>query len=165
LAQADYTESQMKKKDSVASPAAYFKAAVANNYAKAPSKQKSPTTSNTPPDAPRPAKAAKKLAASSQASSTNQMDVLLEQWGAAQRTTIRDEINALSPEERQELFASYEPKLKNDDMAFKQYKSKGCTPMVLNCLVAIIFEERFQEAPTSDQLLQFLLSANAGVKA
>ncbi len=41
LAQADYTESQMKKKDSVASPAAYFKAAVANNYAKAPSRRES----------------------------------------------------------------------------------------------------------------------------
>ena len=165
LAQADYTESQMKKKDSVASPAAYFKAAVANNYAKAPSKQKAATSSDTPSAAPKPPKPTKKPAVSSQTSSSNQMDVLLEQWGAAQRTTIRDEINALSLEDRQELLTSYEPNLKKDDLAFKQYKSKGWTPIVLNCLVAIIFEERFQEAPTSDQLLQFLLSANAGVKA
>lgn len=165
LAQADYTESQMKKKDSVASPAAYFKAAVTNNYAKAPSKQKAPATADTTTAAPKQPKPVKKPAASSQASSTNQMDILLEQWGSAQRTIIRDEINALNPDERQELLASYEAKLKKDDLAFKQYKSKGWSPIVLNCLVAIIFEERFQEAPTSDQLLQFLLSANAGVKA
>ncbi|MGZ0787575.1 RepB family plasmid replication initiator protein [Pseudomonas saponiphila] len=165
LAQADYTESQMKKKDSVASPAAYFKAAVTNNYAKAPSKQKALAAADTTSAVAKPPKAVKKPAASSQAPSTNQMDILLEQWGSAQRTIIRDEINAQNPEERQELLASYEAKLKKDDLAFKQYKSKGWTPIVLNCLVAIIFEERFQEAPTSDQLLQFLLSANAGVKA
>jgi hypothetical protein len=165
LAQADYTESQMKKKDSVASPAAYFKAAVANNYAKAPIKQKASPTADTPPAAAKPAKVAKKPAAAVQASSTNQMDVLLEQWGAAQRATIREEINALSEEQRKELLVTYEPKLKKDDLAFKQYKSKGWTPIVLNCLVALIFEERFKEAPSSDQLLQFLLSANAGVKA
>lgn len=59
LAQADYTESQMKKKDSVASPAAYFKAAVANNYAKAPSKQKTPAIADTSSAAPKPPKAVK----------------------------------------------------------------------------------------------------------
>ncbi|MBX8557086.1 RepB family plasmid replication initiator protein [Pseudomonas cichorii] len=165
LAQADYTESQMKKNESIASPAAYFRAAVANNYAKAPSKQKASPTSDTPPATPKAPKVAKKPAAASQASTTTQMDVLLEQWGTAQRKTIREEINALNPQEHQELLVSYELDLKKDDLAYKQYKSKGWSPIVLNCLVAIIFEERFQEAPTSDQLLQFLLSANAGVKA
>jgi hypothetical protein len=165
LAQADYTEAQMKKKESIASPAAYFKAAVTNNYAKAPSKQKSVASSDAPTPAPKQPKTSKKPAASTQTAPANQMDVLLEQWGAAQRTTIRDEINALSPEEQQLLLAKYEPQLKKDDLAYKQYKSKGLSPMVLNCLVAIIFEDRFQEAPTSDQLLQFLLSGNAGVQA
>lgn len=165
LAQADYTEAQMKKKESIASPAAYFKAAVTNNYAKAPSKQKAVASSDAPAPAPKQPKPPKKPAASSQTAPANQMNVLLEQWGAAQRTTIRDEINAQSPEEQQLLLAKYEPQLKKDDLAYKQYKSKGLSPMVLNCLVAIIFEDRFQEAPTSDQLLQFLLSANAGVQA
>lgn len=103
LAQADYTEAQMKKKDSVASPAAYFKAAVTNNYAKAPSKQKQTVSSDTPAPAPKPPKA-KKPTAATRTAPANQMDVLLEQWGAAQRTTIRDEINAQSPEEL-ELFS------------------------------------------------------------
>ncbi|WP_223508683.1 MULTISPECIES: RepB family plasmid replication initiator protein [unclassified Pseudomonas] len=162
LAQADYTEAQMKKKDSVASPAAYFKAAVTNNYAKAPSKQKQPASPEAP--APKPPKA-KKTPAATQTAPANQMNVLLEQWGAAQRTTIRDEINAQSPEEQELLFAKYESQLKKDDLAYKQYKSKGLNPMVLSCLASIIFEDRFQEAPTADQLLQFLLSANAGVQA
>ncbi|TPG89841.1 RepB family plasmid replication initiator protein [Pseudomonas caspiana] len=165
LAQADYTEAQMKKKDSVASPAAYFKAAVTNNYAKAPSKQRPVASTDAPAPAPKPPKTVKKPAAATQTTPANQMNVLLEQWGAAQRTTIRDEINAQSPEEQQLLLAKYEPLLKKDDLAYKQYKSKGMSPMVLNCLVAIIFEDRFKEAPTSDQLLQFLLSANAGVQA
>jgi len=165
LAQADYTEAQMKKKDSVASPAAYFKAAVTNNYAKAPSKQKPPASTDTPAPAPKQPKPVKKPASATQTAPANQMNILLEQWGAAQRTTIRDEINAQSPEEQQLLLAKYEPQLKKDDLAYKQYKSKGLSPMVLNCLVAIIFEDRFKEAPTSDQLLQFLLSANAGVQA
>lgn len=165
LAQADYTEAQMKKKDSVASPAAYFKAAVTNNYAKAPSKQKPVASTDAPAPAPKAPKTAKKPAAATQTAPANQMNVLLEQWGAAQRKTIRDEINAQSPEEQQLLLAKYEPLLKKDDLAYKQYKSKGMSPMVLNCLVAIIFEDRFKEAPTSDQLLQFLLSANAGVQA
>lgn len=165
LAQADYTEAQMKKKDSVASPAAYFKAAVTNNYAKAPSKQRPAASTDAQAPAPKPPKTVKKPAAATQTAPANQMNVLLEQWGAAQRTTIRDEINAQSPEEQQLLLAKYEPQLKKDDLAYKQYKSKGLSPMVLNCLVAIIFEDRFKEAPTSDQLLQFLLSANAGVQA
>ncbi|MDD1011037.1 RepB family plasmid replication initiator protein [Pseudomonas shahriarae] len=165
LAQADYTEAQMKKKDSVASPAAYFKAAVTNNYAKAPSKQKPVAPSDASAPAPRPQKAAKKPDTATQTAPGNQMNVLLEQWGAAQRTTIRDEINAKSPEEQQMLLAKYESQLKKDDLAYKQYKSKGLSPMVLNCLVAIIFADRFQEAPNSDQLLQFLLSTSAGVQA
>lgn len=165
LAQADYTEAQMKKKDSVASPAAYFKAAVTNNYAKAPSKQKPAAATDAPAPAPKAPKVAKKAAAGTQTAPANQMNVLLEQWGAAQRTTIREEISAKTPEEQQLLLAKYEPQLKKDDLAYKQYKSKGMSPMVLNCLVAIIFEDRFQEAPTSDQLLQFLLSVNAGVQA
>jgi hypothetical protein len=165
LAQADYTEAQMKKKDSVASPAAYFKAAVTNNYAKAPSKQKPAAATDVPAPAPKAPKAAKKAAAGTQTAPANQMNVLLEQWGAAKRTTIREEISAKTPEEQQLLLAKYEPQLKKDDLAYKQYKSKGLSPMVLNCLVAIIFEDRFQEAPTSDQLLQFLLSVNAGVQA
>lgn len=164
LAQADYTEAQMKKKDSVASPAAYFKAAVTNNYAKAPSKQKQVGSPETSAPAQKPQKA-KKPAVAAPSAPANQMNVLLEQWGAAQRSTIRDEINAQSPEEQQLLLAKYESQLKKDDLAYKQFKSKGLSPMVLNCLVAIIFEDRFQEAPTSDQLLQFLLSANANVQA
>ncbi|WP_191624782.1 RepB family plasmid replication initiator protein [Pseudomonas fluorescens] len=165
LAQADYTEAQMKKKDSVASPAAYFKAAVTNNYAKAPSKQNPAASIEAPTPAPKAPKVAKKPPAATQGAPANQMNVLLEQWGAAQRTTIREEINAQSPEELELLFVKYESQLKKDDLAYKQYKSKGLNSMVLNCLVAIIFEDRFQEAPTSDQLLQFLLSANAGGQA
>ncbi|QCY09601.1 RepB family plasmid replication initiator protein (plasmid) [Pseudomonas sp. MPC6] len=161
LAQADYTEAQMKKKDSVASPAAYFKAAVTNNYAKAPTKQKPAASPEPSTSAPKPKKATKTPAATTPTAPANQMNILLEQWGTAQRNAIREEFTVKSPEEQQVVLEKYESQLKKDVLAYKQYKSKGVNSMVLNCLVAIIFEDRFQEAPTSDQLLQFLLSASS----
>lgn len=164
LAQADYTESKMSKKDSIANPAAYFKAAVANNYAKAPSKLNPTATANEETPAPKPKKAAKKSLSVPQPTPATQMRILLDQWGTAQRNAIRDEFTAKTPEEQQAVLNKYETQLKKDDLAYKQYKSKGLNPMVLNCVVAIIFGDRFQDAPTSDQLLQFLLSASGGAE-
>lgn len=159
LAQADYTEAQMKKEGgNVASPAAYFKAAVTNNYAKAPSQHKpveQPKTPEPTPSSPQPAKKAK---TSPQTAQANQMADLQEQWGAAQREAIRNEFTQLDEESRKGLAEKYESELKKDEIAYKQYRSKGLNPMVTACLVAIIFQERFPEPPSSEALLQFLLA-------
>ncbi|MNJ76175.1 hypothetical protein D3C77_734010 [compost metagenome] len=83
---------------------------------------------------------------------------LQEQWGAAQREAIRNEFTQLDEESRKGLAEKYESELKKDEIAYKQYRSKGLNPMVTACLVAIIFQERFPEPPSSEALLQFLLA-------
>ena len=159
LAQADYTEAQMRKEGAnVASPAAYFKAAVANNYAKAPTQQKGAESGKSQKPAANATKPAAKTKPAPKAAPTNQMADLLEQWGAAQRETIRGEFQGLSDEEKNELAEKYDAELRKDDFAYGQYRTKGLTPMVTNCLVAILFQERFPETPTPETLLQFLLS-------
>lgn len=82
---------------------------------------------------------------------------LLEQWGAAQREAIRAQFMELSDEQKKELAEKYETELRKDDLAYSQYRSKGLNTMVINCLVAIQFQERFPETPSSETLLQFLL--------
>lgn len=162
LAQADYTEAQMRKEGAnVASPAAYFKAAVANNYAKAPTQQKAAEPGRgKKPAASKTGEKSKPAQAPSQApkaAPSNQMADLLEQWGAAQREAIRAQFMELSDEQKKELAAKYETELRKDELAYSQYRSKGLNTMVINCLVAIQFQERFPETPNPETLLQFLL--------
>lgn len=166
LAQVDYTEAQIKKKkDAVASPVAYFKAAVANNYAKAPVKDKKTLDAGGEAPGAETKKRSKKGATEPKVSQGSQMNALLEQWASAQRNKIREEFTNLGPEDQQALLEKYEPELKKNDLAYKQYRSKGLNAMVQSCLVGIIFDERFTEAPSSDELLNFLLASTGSVHA
>lgn len=160
LAQADYTEAQIRKEGAnVASPAAYFKAAVTNNYAKAPTQKRgSDTTSTKKTAASKPSEKAKPAPSSApKVAPTSQMADLLEQWGAAQREIIRSDFMALSDDEKNHLAVKYENELRKDEFAYSQFRSKGLNMIVINCLVAIQFKERFPENPSSETLLQFLL--------
>ncbi len=161
LAQADYTEGQIKKDGSkIASPAAYLKAAVQNNYANAPTNQNPSQPKKTTAPKADAEKPSKTPSVTPPAAPGNQMATLLEQWGSAQREKIRSEFSALDDEGKEALVQRYESELRKDEVAFGFYKKKGLHTMVVNCIVQIIFAERFPESPSSDVLLDFVLSSS-----
>lgn len=158
LAQADNTEARMKKKNSepIASPTAYFKSAVKENYAKAPMRPvtgqgKKPEGVAKGTNTPESPKKANKGA---------QMDLehLKEAWKKSKTLAIQVELEELGPEQIESLIEKYDTELRAmlGTVVYKQMKNSPTNKLATSSIVEILFAERHVE-PNSDELLKFLL--------
>ncbi|MCB4350153.1 replication initiation protein (plasmid) [Burkholderia vietnamiensis] len=155
LAQADYTDKRLKKKDDpVTSPKAFFMSAVEGNYAKSPRRTVSAAATATPA-LPRPLE---KLPAKPDAKQA--LSTVKDAWKKAKLEEIRATFVVQTEEKKAEIVAGIEDDLRKIAIAWKQYSSKGITKLVETTVVDLIFKKNVPE-PSAEELLQFALETGS----
>lgn len=148
LAQADYTDKRIKKKNSppVASPKEYFEASVQNNYAQAPRRPVNVAQSRSSEDEHKARALAKPDAAQAVSS-------MLQQWKKSKLDAISAEFSAAVPEKRKAIFESLIEQFSSPIVT--SYRKNGFSKMVEAAIVNALFKERHPKEPTAEELFLF----------
>jgi hypothetical protein len=149
LAQADYLDKRMKKKnaDPVSSPKAFFQSAVEANYADAPRRPVQKTDASAEP-APKPKALGKTDAAKTFAT-------LRENWKRSKLEAIRLGFSAEIPEKKKAIVDSMLDRLQKTPAIATAYRKKGISTLVEAAVVNLLFADQYPVEPGAEELIQF----------
>jgi hypothetical protein len=149
LAQADYLDKRMKKKnaDPVGSPKAFFQSAVEGNYAEAPRHPAQRAESRAEP-APKPKALGK-------ADATKKLNSLREEWKRAKMEAIRTSFASEIPDRRKAIVDSMLERLQKTPAIATSYRKNGISTMVEAAVVNLLFADQYPNEPGAEELLQF----------
>lgn len=150
LAQADYLDKRMKKKnaDPIGSPKAFFESSVEKNYADAPRHPAQLTERRTE-------RAVAKPKALGKADATRKLNSLREDWKLAKMEGIRTNFVSELPERRKAIVESMLERLQKTPAIATSYRKNGISTMVEAAVVNLLFADQYPNEPAAEELLQF----------